>query len=537
MNNTPEPSTDRVGSYYLEQLKANLALAKQNRDPILWAESVWCIDGNPMRPYRLAGYEFLEEIILGPGERKVIQASSGCGKTELFIPAALAMADWGETVIYAFENDLKTSNIVKQRVDPNMKRSPYLKAKARDQTDNVRLKKVGDGTVFFLGAESKSSTTSYHSRIAFRDEYDKMNKEVAAGIAERNDIGMSQLLIDISNPSIPGYGINKAFTEGDQRHWIVPCSRCSFKGALDYDTHVKDDGRMECPKCGKPWKPGEPIGWVPQEKDGAYPSYWITDLMTPNAKPAEVMKNLNSPDKFVVQMATNMRKGKPYHDAEVGLSPADIAEAVIDRAPTQTADGGLITIDPGGVFDYQIYKKIKPDGRLVLTWCGIASGFDELDRIVEESGVAFGRIDYGPELDGAFRFCQRWQDRGLDFKRIAYRHVDDMATAWTLDAKDWLLVNCNRTVMADAVVASVRRKEFIFPAKYAKDPNSRLVKQMTAPKRILEMDTKGRVRVRWEHDETDPDHQFHCALYAHVWRLEANQGQPGSASSVSAGGY
>ena len=40
-------------------------------------------------------------------------------------------------------------------------------------------------------------------------------------------------ILELSNPSLPGYGIDEVYQASDQRHWMLKCPGCGAWTALD----------------------------------------------------------------------------------------------------------------------------------------------------------------------------------------------------------------------------------------------------------------------------------------------------------------
>jgi len=70
----------------------------------------------------------------------------------------------------------------------------------------------------------------------------------------------------LSNPTLPDYGIDKAFQETDQRHWLLKCESCGESTCLEDtfpDCLLEIEGRviLACIKCKAELNPA--IGeWV-----------------------------------------------------------------------------------------------------------------------------------------------------------------------------------------------------------------------------------------------------------------------------------
>lgn len=520
------------------QRLANLALAKERKDPVLWAQSVWTIRGDSDQPYRTVGFEFMHEIVRQTHPTVTIMAAAGCSKTESFIPYALAKADWGGRILYCFENDVKTGLIVQERVNPNFKSSSYLQARNRGEVDNIHLKKLGSGFVYFLGLGTDSATRSYHGDEAIFDEYDAMDPLRLIDMNKRLASSRMPLIREISNPSQPDYGIHARYKQGDMRMWHVTCEYCGDEHALDFTTHVDTKlGILKCP-CGKPLDRIVRRRWKPTNPKGTHPSYRIHRLMTRVCDVPKLIADLSSEDWRTVSAATRMDLGLPYEDKDAGLTDSDLKNAIGDDTWTKHAPGGFIAVDPGGVFDVQIFQKQQPGLKPKCTWMGTVRNWTELGALVEESQVAGGAIDYGPEQKAAQEFCQFQSQKGRYFFRVAYWMNEAPGNLdWQYDKMDPLLVQANRTGACDSMVMKIRQGKMQYPKRVVTDTLGRWAQHMKSPKRVVEYNDRGKASARWHHEETRPDHQFHVSVYASIYLEAAGSRDGGKIKIVSPGNY
>ena len=504
------------------QRLANIVLSKERGDELLWTQSVWCIRGDQNRPYRIAGFDFMKEIIRSQAQTVAVMASAGVGKTEGFIPWSLCKADWGLRVLYLSENDLKTGLIVQERVNPNFRTSPYLQRRNQGEVDNVHLKKLGSGFVYFLGMNSDSVTRSYHGDVAVFDEYDTMEPQRIMDMQKRLSSSTLPIIREISNPSRPDVGIHRRYKEGDMRRWNVTADCCGKELPLDYQTHI-DRKRLilVCPACQKPLV-ARKARWIPTNPSGLFPSYHIHRLMAPVLNIEKLVADLGNEDWRVVSAATRMDLGLPYEDKDSGLSDSDLAAAKGADLWSKHAPGGFISVDPGGLFDIQLWTKAEPGIPSQCCYVGTVSGWIELAHFIQESGVVAGVIDYGPDGVQSREFCAAQRALGRFFMRVAYTKVNKGENAgepdWEYDRNDELLIQAARTQAIDTMVMKIRKGKMKFPSRVVIDSKGRWAEHMKSPRRIVAYSDSGKASISWHHEETRPDHQFHASVYASIFQ-------------------
>ncbi len=501
------------------QRTANAAKSRETRDPMLWIESVWTIRGDPNKPWRGEGWLFLEEPIMCDDKEVVIMAGSGVGKTEIYIPWALAQADWGEGVIYCFESGKKTSHIVQERVNPNFKSNNYLIKRNRGEVDNVELKKLGKGYVYFLGMGSDAVTRTYHGSTLILDELDAMDAARVSDMWGRLGSAPKPRRRDLGNPKSPDHGIHKRYKAGDQRRWHITCDHCKHEAPLHFNTHVdKEKAITLCPSCKKPIDRLKPGRWIPMNPGAPYRSYHMHRLMAKVCDIQSLIDMSRNPDARVQSTFFRMELGEPYAEKTGGLTQEDLDRIGGGPEFTQYAPGGFLVCDPGSLFDIQIYKELKAGEAARCVWVGTVKDFDELAALIEVSKVTGGLIDWGPEQKGAEKFCRQQFALGRDFKRVAYRLPDTAGTPeWMFDDEDEFLLLACRTAICDRMVENIRTRKMLFPTRVISNEESRFCQHMKSPLRVVEFDRHGIEKVSWQHDETNRDDQFHCAVYASIY--------------------
>jgi len=95
------------------------------------------------------------------------------------------------------------------------------------------------------------------------DELDETTPEAKSLARERLAHSDYKRIIELSNPSLPEYGIDESYQASDQRHWTLKCHSCGAWTALEKEFPEKlgqevriilprPDGTFyrACPKCG-----------------------------------------------------------------------------------------------------------------------------------------------------------------------------------------------------------------------------------------------------------------------------------------------
>src|SRR5688572_12468185 len=195
----------------------------------LWSERRIRLDG---KPFSFEGHEYLRAIYDDVSPHVVLSKASQVGGTTWAILRSLHACLSGLNVMYFFPTRTDVLEFSKSRVTPLMADNPFLKKELRD-TDAAGLKRIGDAHLYLRGMQSNIGMKSVPADMIVFDELDEASPDAKALAKERLSHSSYRRLIELSNPSIPGYGIDEAYLESDQRHWTLKCSACGKWTALD----------------------------------------------------------------------------------------------------------------------------------------------------------------------------------------------------------------------------------------------------------------------------------------------------------------
>jgi phage terminase large subunit GpA-like protein len=138
----------------------------------------------------------------------------------------------GLNVIYLFPTRSDVMDFSKSRVGPLLAENPFL-AKLMTDTDTAGLKKIGNAYLYLRGMQSSVGLKSVPADLLIFDELDEAEPAAKAMARERLSHSSYKRIIELSNPSLPDYGIDESFQKSDQRHWTLKCPACNEWTALD----------------------------------------------------------------------------------------------------------------------------------------------------------------------------------------------------------------------------------------------------------------------------------------------------------------
>jgi len=134
----------------------------------------------------------------------------------------------GLTGLYVFPTARDMWDFSTLRVGPIIRNSPRLSRRQKpDDPDNKGMKGIGLGTVVFRGSESPRGLESVDADHMVFDEYELLEPTHIPNAERRTGASLYGYKRRIGWPFIPNAGIDKLYTESDQRRWNVKCGSCN----------------------------------------------------------------------------------------------------------------------------------------------------------------------------------------------------------------------------------------------------------------------------------------------------------------------
>jgi hypothetical protein len=239
----------------------------------------------------------------------------------------------------------------------------------------------------------------------------------------------------LSNPSLPGYGIDEAYDESDQRHWTIKCLACGAWTALDSAFPVKlgeevrvirerPDGTFyrACMKCSAELdvSQGE---WVADYPDRPIHGYRISQLFSSKVDPGEILREYQKtrhPSRFY-----NLKIGIAWADAQSVLSPSAVL-ALCGNRGMDTASEAPCTMGVDTGRDLHVVISRWDGERRRVIYLGIQKEYAELDDLMRRFQVRRCIIDALPEIHATRAFASRfpgrvWMNYFNEHQRGSYR--------------------------------------------------------------------------------------------------------------------
>ncbi len=504
-------------------------------------------------PWSFKDHEYQVDILNDTHQRIAIQKCSQVGASELGVQGALAtLASWPNIrIIYSLPTLLFAQTFSKDRIDGAIDSSEHYSQMTTDQS--AGYKKVGDSKLYVIGTYGAKAAISVPAEMIISDEVDfsdpvvlgKLNSRIrhAKTVDEWENRGFRRRF---STPTVHGFGINKDFEIGDQRHYMCRCKHCNKVVLPDfmqdfivpgYDDDIMkftrydlNDPRydpmaawIKCSNCGKDLKESlldpERRMWVAKKPDvKKYRSYQIFPWDVPT---------VNSPSEIIHQLEgyplrsdfMNFVIGLPYSDKENSFTTSPehmdrfctldlwVAGLVMSGEMYGGADIGLVC-------HFNVRVRVGTRSHIVYMEKIINNkkdpGYEKFLKRYDSMGLTKLCIDNGPDIS----LVNMLVNARDGIHSVVYTTVSGVVPA-VLKA-DGLQVNADRTKTLRLVMEAHNMGEVSYPAN--EDLKRELTSHLATTKKIREEDGLGGYNEKFIKTSSE-DHWVHSLNYSSIAML------------------
>jgi len=421
------------------------------------------------RPFRFEDHEYLRTIYDDSSPHVVLSKAAQVGGTTWALLRSVHACLQGLNVMYFFPTRTDVLEFSKSRVGPLLAENPFL-AKQMTDTDTAGLKRIGDAHLYFRGMQSTVGMKSVPADMLVFDELDEATPEAKAMARERIAHSDYKRVIELSNPSLPGYGIDEQFELSDQRHWTLDCPQCGEGTCLEKEFPMKlgqavpvigtrPNGTFyrACRACGGELDVNRG-SWVPDFPGRPIHGYRISQLFSDKVDPGEVLQEYRTtrfPERFY-----NLKIGIPWADLERRLDVASVFACCGENEMAERAEGCAMGVDTGKQLHVVIVKPVrwKDKGTDEIVHLAVCDTFDELDALMKRFSVYYCVIDGLPETHATRAFASRHGNVYLNF----FNENQRGSANWD---KGDDIVQVNRTEALDASRAAIRERKIVLPRR------------------------------------------------------------------------
>jgi len=407
-------------------------------------------------------HEYLIEPYRDAHPFQVEMKAAQLGLTTKAILRALYLCRYGDVrgVLYLFPSRTDVLDFSRSRVAPLIEENPETIGKWLRDTDSAGLKQVGNAFLYLRGMQSRVGLKSIPVDFTVFDELDEAPQNAMDMAMERMGHSEHRLVLQLSNPTLPDYGVDKAFQETDQRYWLLRCEKCGEHTCLEdtFPECLLDRGDRvirACQKCQEELNPsiGEWVAKRPRinEKRGYHYSQLFSHFIAPGDILHQFRTTNNLTDFY------NLKIGVAYVEAQNRLTIQEVlCLCGTDGVGSEDREPCFMGVDQGKDLHVVLGRKhAQKAGKVVHL--GVYKGWEELDRLMRNFNVSRCVVDALPEQRNARAFANRFP--GKVFLNYYNEHQKG-SYAWN---EKELIVRCNRTESLDASHREILDRMVVLP--------------------------------------------------------------------------
>lgn len=437
-------------------------------------------------------HEYQIEPMASTAKRKCVMKGTQAGFTEIEVIDSLHGMRYGhlpQGVLYLFPTADDVSDFAKSRFNPMLASNReaigrFVKSGGKG-TDSAGLKKVGKTAFLYLrGARLSQKVSDVNEsaklksipvdRVVF-DEVDHMDEEVITKAISRMGHSKVQQERYLSNPVVPGEGVDKIFTNSDQREWFRKCSSCGKTPPAGADhgwfedknngwtcaelffmedaekcvgTRTNGTGYIACQKCGKEVfiRDGRWVPLMPCNTNYMHGYHW-SQLTSVYNDPLDILHHFRNPPHDNLADVYRLRLGLPYIAAEDRLTKSEVLDCCSMFPMKYGHDGPCaMGVDVGKIKHIVIGPKIGNDQYSIVKMARL-SKWEDILSLALKFNVKQAVVDIRPYEDSAREFQKNAKKVGIKVFLCEYK---ENAVSDYVYNENSGIVAANRTQVFDA---------------------------------------------------------------------------------------
>jgi hypothetical protein len=410
-------------------------------------------------------------------------------------------------ILYLFPSRTDVTEFSKGRIDPLIEDNPDTLGKWVRNTDSANIKQIWNCILYLRGMKSRVGLKSVPVRMIVLDEMDEASPASIDMAMERMSHSEFKEVLRLSNPTLPDYGIDKAFQETDQRYWLLKCPACGEYTCLE-DTFPKCllevGGRIirACQHCQGELNPsmGEWVAKHPgvTEKRG----YHYSQLFSHYVDPADILHQYRTTSNLTEFY--NLKLGMAYVEATNRLTVQEVLGLCGDQGNASSDPGPCSMGVDQGRFLHVVIGKREWNRAGKIVHIGEYQAWEVLDRLMGVFNVSRCVVDAMPETRNARAFAER--HRGKVFLSYYSEHQKS-GHKWN---DDDLTVFSNRTESLDSSHIEIQHGRITLPREC--DVLREFAEHCHNVAKKLEIDEESGSQ-RYVYVRLGPDHLRHSFSY------------------------
>lgn len=346
-------------------------------------------------------HPFLWDIYQDLSPKQAVLKAAQVGISTLMNIKALWVAkNKGMDIIYSLPaaNDVK--DFVAGKTNRLIANNKIFQEWTEDK-DSIEQKRVGNNVIYYKGTWTERAAIATPADLYISDETDRSKQDIVTQFKTRLQHSKHGWEWYLSNPSVPGAGVDRYWELSDQKHWFVKCD-CGKEQYLTME-NIKGVGAeaiFACTTCGKELNRRKGR-WAKRWNDKEVSGYWISLLMCPwvNAQTILQKKKEMSEDQF-----TNFVLGKAFIGKGNVITKQMFFQNLVDKVNPQDTRP-IIGVDTGAEINYVVGNKYG------LFYYNKCQSYGELERLLQRWPNAVMVIDQGGDIIGPRALREKYPNR------------------------------------------------------------------------------------------------------------------------------
>jgi hypothetical protein len=369
--------------------------------------------------YSFKDHEWQAGPMISDHKHKVVRKGAQLGFTECEVLRTLhglIHGQYSKGVLYLFPTSDDVADFSKARFGPLIASNPETVGRYVRKTDSTNIKQIGTGMLYLRGARltaniegTKKDSPKLRSvpvdKLVF-DERDLMSDAAILMAKERLSHSTVKEMVEFSTPTVPDYGIDKAYNESTQHVWMIRCEHCNEDTCLEmeFPECIRNNKRV-CVYCGREIfsRNGQ---WVALYPDRSVEGYWLSQLNSAFVEPEEILKLFNNPPQGNLQEIYNSKLGMAYVSIEDRLSQQRVYACCTDDAMSVGSKVPCsMGVDVGKVLHVVIGQRVSKK-QCKIIYVGEVESFEALHDLAARFSVQSAVLDAYPELHKVREFIE-----------------------------------------------------------------------------------------------------------------------------------
>ncbi len=306
-------------------------------------------------------------------------------------------------IIYSLPTTHDVQDFVAGKTNRLIANNPIFQEWTKDK-DSIEQKKVGRNVIYYRGTWGERQALATPADLYISDETDRSKQDIVSQFETRLQHSKYGWKWYVSNPSLPGIGVDAHWAKSDQKHWMVRCDECGFEWYLTMENIIQPKNKepfFGCTACHRPLyrKSGRWVKARPEIKDIS--GYWISLLAAPWISASRIleMQREYSPQQFA-----NFVLGEPYATRGNKLSELSFFQNLVSAVNPQNKRP-IIGVDTG------VGINLVMGNEYGLFYYSKSDSYDELESLLNRWKDAVAIIDQGGDIIGPRKLKEKYPHR------------------------------------------------------------------------------------------------------------------------------